>query len=68
MKDNAQLQKEQAHPESEIEAEVRRQKAAKEEANAENEQSKNDDVEQVRVGDSCCMYHYVLLSCLYSYL
>jgi len=73
MKDKAQLQKEQAYTEREIEAEVRRQKVAKEEAekqeaNAENEQSKNDDVEQVSVGDTCCIYHYVLLSCLYSLL
>ena len=68
MKDKAQLQKEQAYTESEIEAEVGRQKAAKEEANAENEQSKNDDVEQVSVGDTCCIYHYVLKSTHYSYL
>ena len=47
---------------------MRLRQTEKQEANAENEQSKNDDVEQVSVGDTCCIYHYVLLSWLYSLL
>ena len=59
VKNEAQLEREKAHTEAEIAAEVKRQKATKKQmANAEGEQLKRDNVEQVRVGNICFINQY----------